>query len=123
MRVNAPTAIGLYVNQVKFINKRVEALVDILIKDSKSLPVIIIQADHGSGYVLHPTHNRVKPSTELLKEQFRILNTYYLPNGGRCYLSEDISPVNSLRIVLNVYFGEHLKLLSDKSFFILWLEI
>lgn len=107
----------LYVNQVKFINKRVEGVVDTLLDNSKQRPVIIIQADHGSGYVLHPTHNSAEPSDELLQEQFRILNAYYLPNDGKRYLSQRISPVNSMRVVLNSVFGEKLGLLPDRSFY------
>jgi len=107
----------LYINQVRFISKRVEGLVDTLLENSKQPPIIIIQADHGSGYVLHPTHNSAEPSDEFLQEQFRILSAYYLPSGRNRDLSQGISPVNSMRVVLNSVFGEKFELLPNRSFY------
>ncbi|KKR03998.1 MAG: hypothetical protein UT30_C0014G0006 [Candidatus Uhrbacteria bacterium GW2011_GWF2_39_13] len=111
-----------YLNQVKYINKKVEALVDTLLKDSNSPPIIVLQADHGSGYIFRPMHNRSVPDdterdVKFLKAQFKILNAYYLPGGGGKYLYDSISPVNTFRVILNAYFGEHLDLLPDRNYY------
>ena len=50
-----------------------------------------------------------------LQEKLRILNAYYLPGVGEPVPS-DISPVNSLRLVLREYFGADLALLADRSY-------
>jgi hypothetical protein len=110
-----------YLNQVKYINKRVEFLINTLLKDSNSPPIIILQADHGSGSIFQPMLNHVPGDTEqdvkFLKAQFKILNAYYLPNGGEKYLYDSISPVNTFRVIINAYFGGHLELLPDRSIF------
>ena len=111
-----------YLNQLKYISKKVESLVGILLKESKSPPIIILQADHGSGFIFHPMHNESVPSDtfqdiRFLKAQFKILNAYYLPNGGEKYLYDGISPVNTFRVIINAYFGGQLELLSDKSYY------
>ena len=51
------------------------------------------------------------------QDRMRILNAYYLPEGGAEGLYEGISPVNTFRVVLNQYFGEDLPLLEDISYF------
>ena len=49
-----------------------------------------------------------------------ILNAYYFPGGRYEGLYQDISPVNSFRVVLNTFFGAKLPLLPDRSFFSTW---
>ena len=46
-----------------------------------------------------------------------ILNAYHLPEGGNQGLYENITPVNSFRIIFNNYFGGSFALLEDQSFF------
>jgi hypothetical protein len=46
-----------------------------------------------------------------------ILNAYYLPLGGDELLYENISPVNTFRVIFNYYFDEELDLLIDESYF------
>jgi len=46
-----------------------------------------------------------------------ILNAYYLPERGKAALYESISPINTFRVILNLYFGAHLELLSDESYY------
>jgi hypothetical protein len=46
------------------------------------------------------------------------MNAYYFPdNRGKQYLYDSISPVNTFRVILNAYFGEHLELLPDRSYY------
>ncbi|RPI94418.1 MAG: hypothetical protein EHM40_06605 [Chloroflexi bacterium] len=97
-----------YVDQVRFLNKEILNVVDVLIRDSAVPPVIIIQGDHG-------------PLPDLAEEpslRMPILNAYYLP-GTRVeqVLYPSITPVNSFRVVLNSYFGQSLPLLEDQSYF------
>jgi hypothetical protein len=97
-----------YVDQVKFINKEILKVVDVLIEKSDNPPIILIQSDHGPLYDI-----TVDP-----KERMPILNAYYLPGVQmEEILYPSISPVNSFRVVLNSYFDQDLPLLEDKSFF------
>jgi hypothetical protein len=47
----------------------------------------------------------------------KILNAYYLPEGGGQEIYPEISPVNTFRVVFNRYFGGDLPLLEDRSYF------
>jgi len=69
-------------------------------------PVLIIQCDHGP-----------RPSTVYLKDRtnsFKIFNAVCFPDGDYKNLYDSIAPVNTLRVVLNKYFGENYKMLEDK---------
>lgn len=91
-----------YIAQVKFINKFLLPELKTLIEKSAQPPVIIVQGDHG-------------PLEKDL--QLRILNAYYLPNGGAEALYPGISPVNTFRVVFNAYFGAAFPLLEDVSYY------
>jgi len=93
-----------YQNQIIFINQQILNLVKNIINNSQTAPIIILQADHG-GISTKPD-SRVK-----------ILNAYYLPDGGDRYLYPAISPVNTFRVVFNSYFEGNFDLLEDVSYF------
>ena len=52
----------------------------------------------------------------MLKEKLGILNAYYLPSIDKEALYPYVTPVNSFRLVFNLYFGENYKLLPDKNY-------
>ncbi len=99
-----PDSVTGYRNQVLFINKQIAPILNKIITESKSPPVIIIQGDHGS--VIESPERRMT-----------ILNAYYLPYDGDQALYEQISPVNSFRVILDHYFGDDLPLLNDTSYY------
>lgn len=51
------------------------------------------------------------------QERMPILNAYYLPKDGDKYLYPDITPVNSFRLILDLYFGGDYGLLDDQYYF------
>jgi hypothetical protein len=104
-----PDSVTGYRDQVLFINKQIAPILDKIIKESKSPPIIIVQGDHGS--VIESPQRRMS-----------ILNAYYLPYGGDQKLYEQISPVNSFRVVLDYYFGDNLSLLEDTSYYSIYAE-
>lgn len=107
-----------YIDQLIFVNHKIEELVDILISKSKTQPIIILQADHGTATQNQFNKRSPKKLTkEQLKERFGILNAYYLPKDGSKALYETITPVNSFRKILNYYFKTNYAPLEDKSFF------
>jgi hypothetical protein len=93
-----------YINQVLYINQRIITILQNIIQTSSTLPVILIQGDHGSG-LSSPTG------------RMQILSAYYLPGNGRTLLYDSISPVNSFRLVLDAYFDASLELLPDESYY------
>lgn len=101
-----------YLGQVKFINRHIKKAIARIISDSKTPPVIILQADHGSGMSYYFDLAKSNPA-----DRFSILNAYYLPYGGKAVIYDSITPVNSFREVLNYYFGANLEILPDRNFF------
>jgi hypothetical protein len=91
-----------YIDQVKILNRQLTTIIDSILKRNASNSVIIVQADHGS-HLLN------------VNETFTIQNNYYFPDLDYSLLHQNISPVNSFRVVLNKYFGQQLPLLEDKS--------
>lgn len=89
-----------YIQQVEFINQRILADIDQILKTSKSPPVIILQGDHGARG----------------ENRHTILNAYYLPDGDN-NLYPDISPVNTFRLIFDEFLGGNFGLLPDKSYF------
>jgi len=51
-----------------------------------------------------------------IRVNMRILNAYYLPQGGSDLLYDSITPVNTFRIISNFYLGANYELLLDKSY-------
>lgn len=104
---------GRYLDQLVYVNKMIPNVVDRLLAKSKIPPIIIIQGDHGPD----TTGTLVSPTDIFIKERFNILNAYYLPGKDRNkFLYKSISPVNSFRLISNLYFGANYALLPDVSF-------
>ncbi|MBN1451411.1 MAG: sulfatase-like hydrolase/transferase [Anaerolineales bacterium] len=105
-----------YIGQVKYLNERILAVVDDIIKKSARPPVIIIQGDHGPGLLLM---NGDTPDN-CLWERASILNVYYFPENKTGALYPSISPINSFRTIFNTYFGTSFDLLPDKTYYSLF---
>lgn len=104
----------LYRGQAEYITRRLLKTLSELIENTKDDPaVIIVQSDHGPGSGL--IWGSWKESN--LRERFGILNAYYLPGLPEGMLYDEITPVNTFRIVFNQYFGTDLALLPDKHEF------
>ncbi len=53
---------------------------------------------------------------EELRQKFGILNSIYFPDRQYVDFYEDITPVNTFRIIFNRNFGQNLPLLADISY-------
>jgi hypothetical protein len=71
-----------------------------IVKNSKVPPVIILQGDHG--YVIP-------------ERRYNNLLAFYFPYGGNEALYPTITPVNTFRLVSNLYFGTDMPLRNDVS--------
>ena len=90
-----------YADAVAFSEKRMIQVVKTILDKSTPKPIIIIQGDHSYAQ----GNNRPK-----------ILNAYYLPDGGGARLYPHITPVNTFRLIFDQYFGGNYPLLPDKSY-------
>jgi hypothetical protein len=113
-----------YVDQLVFTNKKVKLLIDRLLSDSSDPPVIVLQGDEGPYPERfereYSKFNWKRASGAEFREKMKILNAYYLPKtdsrNSKDGLYPSITPVNSFRVVFNVYFSEHLRLLPDERY-------
>ncbi len=93
-----------YRDQVTYVNERMIPLLESIISNSETPPIIILQGDHG-------------PDSFSRRDRMAILNAYYLPNRGKEFLYEAMSPLNSFRVVFNTHFGGNYPLLEDTSYY------
>lgn len=110
----------LYLGQLQFANNILLTIIDTILQSSIKPPVIILQSDEGPYPEAFRNNlknfNWRKATIPEMREKIRILNAYYLPGQTTNVLYQNISPVNSFRLLLNLYLGEHLPLLPDKSY-------
>jgi hypothetical protein len=106
-----------YVDQVQYINKKtIETIDDILLKNNSS--IIIIAGDHGTPTQLGGGGLRWNNiNDDSIKERMSIFNAYYFPNLNSEVIYDGITPVNSLRLVLNNYLNGNYELLEDTMYF------
>ena len=98
---------------MQFANKKTLELVDNILTNSKTPPIIVIQSDHGS------TDSSINVSLEdVINEAMHNLNVYYLPYGGESILYDGFSQVNSFRLIFNYYFNGEYEILEDKHYWI-----
>ena len=71
--------------------------------------MIILQGDHGA-LQQHIPEKRIFG-------RMGILNAYYFPGKQNQGLYETISPVNSFRLLFNLYFGTEYPILKDEGWF------
>jgi hypothetical protein len=98
-----PDSVSGYRDQVVFINTQIVPILSEIIAHSNPAPVIVLQGDHGA--IIESPARRMS-----------ILNAYYLPASGHL-LYENISPVNTFRIIFNSFFGSNAALLQDLSYY------
>ncbi|PTX42618.1 YidC/Oxa1 family membrane protein insertase [Christiangramia gaetbulicola] len=104
-----------YIDQLKFLNKKVRILTEEILNISEN-SVIIIQSDHGPAFLEEDDKNA---SPEFLEERSEIFNAIYMnsSNSNNKNLYKDISSVNTFRAVFNTIFDEDFKILEDSTYY------
>ena len=95
-----------YLGQYIFISAEIEKVIDVLLDESEIPPIIILQSDHGQ----RPHHPGIVIGGD---EWEKILNAMYLPGMDADMLYDNISPVNTFRLIFNHYFDADYPLLED----------
>jgi hypothetical protein len=85
-----------------FIQDQILIALEAILAHSDQEPIIILQSDHGDTF---------EDGLRNLN-----LNSYYLPDGGEEKLYPTITPVNTFRLIFNIYFGMEYALLPDKVY-------
>ena len=108
-----------YVNQINCLNQKFEAMIDEILSKSAKPPIIILQTDEGASFFadeISPRDSWEKAGPELLKDKFPILTAFYLPGVSHQQLYPQISPVNTFRLIFNLYFDTEIPLLPDINY-------
>jgi hypothetical protein len=91
-----------YVEYLIYTDSLMQRVIDKILEASPQ-SIVILQGDHGS---------RMLNSKQ---EEGNVLNAYYLPNCDAKLFYDNISPVNTFRLIFNTYFGKHYDFLIDKD--------
>lgn len=105
-----------YRDQLAYLNQRLQHVVETILAQSETEPIIILQSDHGPGSMLEWED----PNSSSAEERLSNFAAYYFPNGGSEQLYPTITPVNTFRILFNHYFGTDYPLLRDTSYLAKW---
>lgn len=100
-------------DQIIYLNRKLLHLVKDARRRSTRPTVIILQGDHGPGAY----YDQHKASKTNLQDRFSILTAVYFSGKSSAEIPEDLSPVNTFRIVLNKYFSAKLPLLPNKHYY------
>src|SRR3972149_5809289 len=106
-----------YLNQLDCANKKIKSLVSKILSKSSDSAIIVLQADEGPAPIIHRLASKWQESnTDAIQEKTGVLHAYYLPNIDKNNLYPTITPVNTFRLIFNVYFGADYELLEDKVY-------
>ncbi|MFI5344550.1 MAG: hypothetical protein ACHQUC_10045 [Chlamydiales bacterium] len=101
-----------YLKQAKFISTRITQTIDHILTNSKIPPIILLFSDHGKFPVGCTAKGKKTLPLQEIAWRFSNLQALYLPDFPD-KLSEQITPVNTIRKVLNHYFGYDFPVLED----------
>jgi hypothetical protein len=107
-----------YVGQLQYANTMIRDMVTDLLATDGPPPIIILQADEGpfpERYRTTPASWDVATDREL-QMKTGILNAIYLPDGDYQGFSQDMTSVNTFRLVFDKLFGTKLGLLPDRIY-------
>lgn len=103
-----------YLEQVRYVNRRILEVIDSIVTRSSTRPIIILQGDHGTWSTRYEAGI---PHQEVVAERMSILNAYLVPEGVRALLYPSITPVNTFRVIDQGLFDEPIELLPDESWY------
>jgi hypothetical protein len=105
-----------YLDQIQCANHKLAALIDSILARSRRPPVILLQGDHGHGRIGRLPSSPYGVNAQQLRERMSAFAAYLLPGVPSAAVSDSITPVNALRLVLREYLGADLPPLEDASY-------
>ncbi len=85
-----------YLDQISFINMKMEVIVRAILAKPDQLPIIIIQGDHGS---------RLLKGADGDEESHSVFNAFFLPHNDYGAYIADMSPVDTMKMIMSQYFN------------------
>lgn len=104
-----------YARQAVFVARSIITLLKEILAQSEIKPIIILQSDHGPGSELdqesYEKTNRC--------ERKAIFDAFYFPDV-QLDLHGSFTPVNTYRLLFDLYFDGNYKMLENKSYYLSW---
>ena len=104
-----------YVDQLVFTNRRFQGVIDAILRKADRPTVIILQADHGPRSTVKGEREHVEDRQ--VPDCVGILNAFYVPGGSAVPWYDDITPVNTFRLLFNHLFATTYPRLPDHSYY------
>lgn len=98
-----------YLGQLEFVNLMMKESINKILS-TKNSPIIIIESDHGLK------EKYFEDEKSVFLGHFNNFKAYYFPNIGKNPEFEESMPVNSFRILFNIYFNEDYEILENKIY-------
>ncbi len=112
------TAIA-YSQQYKCGVKYIELLLDTILEKDKDA-LIVIQSDHGVSFPGQHLKQVEELQFDEIQEVLSIYSAFKLPDNCSRYLHDDLTPVNTFRIVFACLDNKEPELLDDKSYLVFY---
>ncbi len=104
-----------YLDEISCANRKLAVLVDTILARSPHPPVILLQSDHGHGRIGRlPAIEFVR--RDRVNERMAAFAAYLMPGVPDDHITDTITPVNAMRLVLSHYFGADVPPLPDVSY-------
>jgi hypothetical protein len=107
----SPLEMGYYVNQLKYLEKKLMDATDAILANSETPPIIIIQSDEG--YEPEPPFYSEDVGNTIRAHGF---SAYYLPGNDKTTIPPNLAGVNTFRYVFDKYFSTNLGLLPVRTY-------
>ena len=104
---------SLWLDQLIFISKQLNSVVEAILAKSKTPPIIIIQSDHGPDMMSLWSDN---PPEAAIRERIKNFSALYLPDGKEKLLPNNMTNVNTFRFIFKNYFNADYSLLENKIY-------
>lgn len=103
----------LYADQARWVTEKIQVGLQELLHNSATPPVVVLMSDHGPGSQL----NCDELGNTNLRERFGILNALLLPGVTDVPIGDRLAPVNTFRVLFDLYFDMELGTLPERSYF------
>jgi len=95
---------AMYLEQYIYATTVIKEMIESIKSKNENEAIIIIQSDHG------PRQSSAGNSNP--EDGYKVINAIYFPGGDYSLLTDDITPVNTMRVVMNQFFGKELEMLE-----------
>jgi len=104
-----------YVEQLKYTNRSILLMIDEIRANSTREPIIVLQADEGPE-LMYEGDAELNTWAQMSKRQ-GVLSAFFLPERESDVVPQDVSPVNTFRLIFREYFAANCELLPERCFY------